>query len=127
MKKIGALFLLLSAVSFANNYQQVSTKFNQLETQYAQLVNLENQEFAKLRANAERAESQLVEREQLKSNLEDRIARIEGSESAKYFKGEYGTLVKEYKNIVKALDAEIKRLSQTVENFEAIEALKGGN
>ena len=48
MKKIGALFLVLSAVSFAG-YQEVSAKFNQLESQYSQLVNLENQEFAKLK------------------------------------------------------------------------------
>ncbi len=126
MKKIGALFVLLSAVSFAG-YQEVSAKFNQLESQYSQLVNLENQEFSKLRANAENAAQKLEERQRLKTALEDRIAKIEGSTGAKYFKGEYGSLVKEYKEVVKALDVEIKNLSQTVENFQAIESLKGGN
>ena len=58
MKKIGALFLVLSAVSFAG-YQEVSAKFNQLESQYSQLVNLENQEFAKLKANASNAAQKL--------------------------------------------------------------------
>ena len=126
MKKIGALFLVLSAVSFAG-YQEVSAKFNQLESQYSQLVNLENQQYAKLRANAENASQKLEERQRLKAALEERIAKIEGSAGAKFFKGEYGDLVKEYKNVVKALDEEIKTLSKTVENYQAVESLKGGN
>ena len=106
MKKIGALFLVLSAVSFAG-YQEVSAKFNQLESQYSQLVNLENQEFAKLKANASNAAQKLEERQRLKATLEDRIAKIENSSGAKFFKGEYGGLVKEYKTLIKALDEEI--------------------
>ena len=106
MKKIGALFLVLSAVSFAG-YQEINAKYNQLESQFTQLVNLENQQYAKLRANAENASQKLA--------------------GAKFFKGEYGDLVKEYKNVVKALDEEIKTLSKTVENYQAVESLKGGN
>ena len=126
MKKIGALFLVLSAVSFAG-YQEVNAKFNQLESQYSQLVNLENQEFAKLKANASNAAQKLEERQRLKATLEDRIAKIENSSGSKFFKGEYGGLVKEYKTLIKALDEEIKSLSRTVENYEAVESLKGGN
>ena len=126
MKKIGALFLVLSAVSFAG-HQEINAKFNQLESQYSQLVNLENQEFAKLKANASNAAQKLEERQRLKAALEERIAKIEGSAGAKFFKGEYGDLVKEYKNVVKALDEEIKTLSKTVENYQAVESLKGGN
>ena len=126
MKKIGALFLVLSAVSFAG-YQEINAKYNQLESQFTQLVNLENQQYAKLRANAENASQKLEERQRLKATLEDRIAKIENSSGAKFFKGEYGGLVKEYKTLVKALDEEIKSLSRTVENYEAVESLKGGN
>ena len=126
MKKIGALFLVLSAVSFAG-YQEINAKYNQLESQFTQLVNLENQQYAKLRANAENASQKLEERQRLKATLEDRIAKIENSSGAKFFKGEYGGLVKEYKTLVKALDEEIKSLSKAVENYEAVESLKGGN
>jgi len=126
MKKIGALFLVLSAVSFAG-YQEINAKYNQLESQFTQLVNLENQQYAKLRANAENASQKLEERQRLKAALEERIVKIEGSAGAKFFKGEYGDLVKEYKNVVKALDEEIKTLSKTVENYQAVESLKGGN
>lgn len=126
MKKLGALFLILSAVSFAG-YQEINAKYNQLESQFTNLVNLENQQYAKLRANAEVASRKLDERQRLKAALEDRIAKIEGSVGAKFFKGEYGDLVKEYKNVVKALDEEIKSLSKTVENYQAVESLKGGN
>ena len=126
MKKLGALFLILSAVSFAG-YQEINAKYNQLESQFTQLVNLENQQYAKLRANAENASQKLEERQRLKATLEDRIAKIENSSGAKFFKGEYGGLVKEYKTLVKALDEEIKSLSKAVENYEAVESLKGGN
>ena len=126
MKKIGALFLVLSAVSFAG-YQEINAKYNQLESQFTQLVNREKQPYAKLRANAENASQKLEERQRLKAALEERIAKIEGSAGAKFFKGEYGDLVKEYKNVVKALDEEIKTLSKTVENYQAVESLKGGN
>ena len=126
MKKIGALFLVLSAVSFAG-YQEINAKYNQLESQFTQLVNLENQQYAKLRANAENASQKLEERQRLKATLEDRIAKIENSSGAKFFKGEYGGLVKEYKTLVKALDEEIKSLSKAVENYQAVESLKGGN
>ena len=78
MKKIGALFLVLSAVSFAG-YQEINAKYNQLESQFTQLVNLENQQYAKLRANAENASQKLEERQRLKAALEERIAKIEGS------------------------------------------------
>ena len=98
-----------------------------MESQFTQLVNLENQQYAKLRANAENASQKLEERQRLKAALEERIAKIEGSAGAKFFKGEYGDLVKEYKNVVKALDEEIKTLSKTVENYQAVESLKGGN
>ena len=54
MKKIGALFLVLSAVSFAG-YQEINAKYNQLESQFTQLVNLENQQYAKLIENEENA------------------------------------------------------------------------
>ena len=85
MKKLGALFLILSAVSFAG-YQEINAKYNQLESQFTNLVNLENQQYAKLRANAEVASRKLDERQRLKAALEDRIAKIEGSAGAKFFK-----------------------------------------
>ena len=87
MKKLGALFLILSAVSFAG-YQEINAKYNQLESQFTNLVNLENQQYAKLRANAEVASQKLEERQRLKAALEDRIAKIEGSAGAKFFKEE---------------------------------------
>ena len=77
MKKVGILFVLLSALSFsaasakstkqakqpskqvAN--QTVTGRFNQLEAEYERLVNMENQEYSKLKANAEAAANRLAE------------------------------------------------------------------
>ena len=134
MKKIVTLFILASAVSFSARKAEkapvktsgdVVAKFNALEASYAKLVETENAEFAKLRATAERASAQLEQKQQMKAKIEERIAKIEAAADSKAFKAQYSELVKQYKAVVKALDSEIKTLSTRVENFAAIEALKG--
>lgn len=142
MKKVGILFVVLSMMSFSANTQAAKTKpgkkvatkaqaqtlvgrFNQLEAEYARLVDMENQEFGKIKANAENAAKQLEEKQALKSQIEEKIAKIESAENSKVFKAKYAGIVKEYKNVVKALDSEIKKLSNVVENYQALEQLKG--
>lgn len=143
MKKVGILLFALSMVSFsartttrkATATKKATTKsaqaltvvdkFNQLETQYAALVNRENNEFAKIRANAENAAKQLEERTALRAQIQEKIEKIESAANSKVFKEQYSNVVKEYKNVVKALDTEIKRLTTTVENYQALEQLKG--
>ena len=142
MKKVGILFVVLSMMSFSANTQTAKTKpgkkvatkaqaqtlvgrFNQLEAEYARLVDMENQEFGKIKANAENAAKQLEEKQALKSQIEEKISKIESAENSKVFKAKYAGIVKEYKNVVKALDSEIKRLSNVVENYQALEQLKG--
>ena len=134
MKKVGILFVLLSALSFSAasakssktaSAQTVVGRFNQLEAEYERLVNMENQEYNKLKANADAAASKLAEKEAQKAQIEERIAKIEAAADSKAFKAQYSELAKQYKAVVKALDSEIKSLSTTVENFAAIEALKG--
>ena len=129
MKKIVTLFILASAVSFSARKVEkapvktsgdVVAKFNALEASYAKLVETENAEFAKLRATAERASAQLEQKQQMK-------AKIEGAANAKYFKEQYSSLVKEYNNVVKALDQEINALSKTVDNYNTILQLKEGS
>ena len=142
MKKVGILFVVLSMMSFSANTQTAKTKpgkkvatkaqaqtlvgrFNQLEVEYARLVDMENQEFGKIKANAENAAKQLEEKQALKSQIEEKISKIESAENSKVFKAKYAGIVKEYKNVVKALDSEIKKLSNVVENYQALEQLKG--
>ena len=141
MKKVGILFVLLSALSFsaasakstkqakqpskqvAN--QTVTGRFNQLEAEYERLVNMENQEYSKLKANAEAAANRLAEKQAQKAQLEERISKVEAASETKAFKAQYAELAKQYKAVAKSLDTEIKSLRATVENFAAIEALKG--
>ena len=126
MKKIAVLLVLLSAVSFAD-FAQVNAKYQKLEAEYSQLVNTENQEFNKLRASAQNASQELNQKQALKANIEDRVSRLEGANTSKYFQSQYSEIVKEYKNVIKALDAEISSLSKVVDNYNAVESLKGGN
>ena len=140
MKKVGILFVLLSALSFSAastkstkpsrpsktvTTQSVSGRFNQLEAEYERLVNMENQEYNKLKANADAAASKLAEKEAQKAQLEERISKVEAASETKAFKAQYAELAKQYKAVAKSLDTEIKSLRATVENFAAIEALKG--
>ena len=126
MKKIAVLLVLLSAVSFAD-FAQVNAKYQKLEAEYSQLVNTENQEFNKLRASAQNASQELNQKQALKANIEERLSRLEGANTSKYFQSQYSEIVKEYKNVIKALDAEISSLSKVVDNYNAVESLKGGN
>ena len=105
--------------------QTVVGRFNQLEAEYERLVNMENQEYNKLKANADAAASKLAEKEAQKAQLEERISKVEAASETKAFKAQYAELAKQYKAVVKALDTEIKSLNTTVENFAAIESLKG--
>ena len=134
MKKVGILFVLLSALSFSAasakssktaSAQTVVGRFNQLEAEYERLVNMENQEYNKLKANADAAASKLAEKEAQKAQLEERISKVEAASETKAFKAQYAELAKQYKAVAKSLDTEIKTLSTRVENFAAIEALKG--
>ena len=134
MKKVGILFVLLSALSFSaasskssktTTNQTVTGRFNQLEAEYERLVNMENQEYSKLKANAEAASNKLAEKEAQKAQIEERIAKIEAAADSKAFKAQYSELAKQYKAVVKALDSEIKSLRTKVENFDAIKSLKG--
>ena len=134
MKKVGILFVLLSALSFSAasakssktaSAQTVVGRFNQLEAEYERLVNMENQEYNKLKANADAAAARLAEKEAQKAQLEERISKVEAASETKAFKAQYAELAKQYKAVAKSLDTEIKSLRATVENFAAIEALKG--
>ena len=144
MKKVGILFVVLSMMSFSANTQTAKTKpgkkvatkaqaqtlvgrFNQLEAEYARLVDMENQEFGKIKANAENAAKQLEEKQALKAQIEDKISKIENAANSKMFKEQYAGIVKEYKNVVKALDQEINALSKTVDNYNTILQLKEGS
>lgn len=126
MKKIAVLLVLLSAVSFAD-FAQVNAKYQKLEAEYSQLVNTENQEFNKLRASAQNASQELNQKQALKANIEERVSRLEGANTSRNFQSQYAGILKEYKGVIKALDAEISSLSKVVDNYNAVESLKGGN
>lgn len=148
MKKIALLFMALSLCAFsapsraskgqkrsAKNVQAKTVKaaltpeekFNQIESGYQRLVQMEDQEFERLKANATLASSQLEEKTALKAQIEDKIAKAQDARKNGTFGKEYDNILKEYRNVEKALDAEIRKLSRKVENFKALESLKSEN
>lgn len=139
MKKIFIILISLLAIGslgFAStNHSKVMNKkqpmtlvgkFNQLETEYNNIMMLEENEYAKIKLKAENANKQLQEKQAMRNTIEEKISKIEENENSRVFKSDYGNLVKEYKNVIKQLDIEIKQLSKTVENFQMLEQLKEG-
>lgn len=145
MKKIALLFMALSLCAFsapsrASKGQRRNTrnvqvkaaltpeeKFSQIESGYQKLVQMEDQEFEKLKADSMLASSQLEEKAALKAQIEDKIAKAQDARKNGTFGKEYDNILKEYRNVEKALDAEIRKLSRKVENFKALESLKSEN
>ena len=125
MKKIGILLVLLSAISLAS-YEEVNANFNRIEADYEKLISLEDQQYNKLKENASNASQQLEEKQAMKAKLEEKIEKLETAKDTNYYKTEYSELVKQYKNVVKALDVEITNLNKVVDDFSQIEAIKGG-
>ena len=95
MKKVGILFVLLSALSFSAASAKSTKQAKQPSKQVA------NQ------------------------TVTGRFNQLEAEYETKAFKAQYAELAKQYKAVAKSLDTEIKSLRATVENFAAIEALKG--
>ena len=125
MKKIGILLVLLSAISLAS-YEEVNANFNRREADYEKLISLEDQQYNKLKENASNASQQLEEKQAMKAKLEEKIEKLETAKDTNYYKTEYSELVKQYKNVIKALDVEITNLNKVVDDFSQIEAIKGG-
>ena len=125
MKKIGILLVLLSAISLAG-YEEVNANFNRIEADYEKLISLEDQQYNKLKENASNASQQLEEKQAMKAKLEEKIEKLETAKDTNYYKTEYSELVKQYKNVIKALDVEITNLNKVVDDFSQIEAIKGG-
>ncbi len=125
MKKIGILLVLLSAISLAG-YEEVNANFNRIEADYEKLISLEDQQYNKLKENVSNASQQLEEKQAMKAKLEEKIEKLETAKDTNYYKTEYSELVKQYKNVIKALDVEITNLNKVVDDFSQIEAIKGG-
>ena len=126
MKKIGILFVLLGAMSFAG-YEEINSSFNKLESSYTQLTNLENQQYSKLKSEANDAAQKVEEKQAFKSTIEEKVAKLESAKNTSYYKNEYEGIVSQYKEVIKSLDAEITNLNRTIDNFNKVESLKGGN
>ena len=133
MKKVGVLFVLLSALSFSATASKsarqvtVDAKFNQLEAEYEKLVNMENQEYSKLKANAEAAAARLTQLKAQKDQIVEKISKIKAPSNSREFRSQYSELERGYEAVVKELEVEISSLQTTVDNFAAIENLKANN
>lgn len=126
MKKVLLFVLAISALSFAD-YATISTKFQEVEASFIELVNRENQEYAKLLENADNAERELAEKRALRASIEERINRLEAVKDTRFYASDYSSLVKEYRSVVSSLDREIRNLEKSVADFQKIRELKGGN
>ena len=125
MKKIGILFVVLGAMSFAG-YEEINSNFNKLESSYSQLKNLEDQQYGKLKNQANKAAQDLEEKQAMKATIEEKIAKKKKKKNTSYYKNEQEAIVSHYKEVIRAIDVEISNLNKTIDNFNKVESLKGG-
>ena len=123
MKKvILVLYILFSAVVFANN--EILLELKGLENEYEILVKEEETRFQQEKELSERAAAQNIELEKLKASIEEKLATAPEERKTKFFKDTFDGLVKDYSVYLSQIEQKIAENSQLVSNFEKIKAIR---
>ena len=123
MKKvILVLYILFSAVVFANN--EILLELKGLENEYEILVKEEETRFQKERELSEKAAAQNIDLEKLKASIEEKLATAPEERKTKFFKDTFDGLVKDYSVYLSQIEQKIAENSQLVSNFEKIKAIR---
>ena len=123
MKKvILVLYILFSAVVFANN--EILLELKGLENEYEILVKEEETRFQKERELSEKAAAQNTDLEKLKASIEEKLATAPEERKTKFFKDTFDGLVKDYSVYLSQIEQKIAENSQLVSNFEKIKAIR---
>lgn len=126
MKKILMfLMIIFSTISFSN-YEEIVSKFNKLEKDFIELINLESLEHNKAINKFNEIENQINNKLNFKKEIENRINNLQSANVIKYFKDEYVMILKEYKGLLVNLDEEVKELKKVQEEYKKVIDLKKG-
>lgn len=124
-KTLFLLVLTISSLSFSN-YNALINKYNKLENEFVELLNLETTEFEKIVDSYNQINAKIKEKEEFKISIQNRINNLEEANVFKYFKDEYNKIVSEYKTLITTLDEEIKELKNSQKRNNLVIDMKRG-
>ena len=122
MKKGILLFFLLSTGLIADD--TIVSELKSLNSEYETLVQEEEIRFQKEKSLSEAAAAQNIELEKLKLDIEEKLAAAPEERKTKFFKDTYDTLVKDYAEYLKKIEAKIEENSEIISNFEKIQKIR---
>ena len=122
MKKGILLFFLLSMGLIADD--TIVSELKSLNSEYETLVKEEEIRFQKEKSLSEAAAAQNTELEKLKLDIEEKLAAAPEERKTKFFKDTYDTLVKDYAEYLKKIEAKIRENSEIISNFEKIQKIR---
>ena len=122
MKKGILLFFLLSTGLIAED--TIVSELKSLNSEYETLVKEEEIRFQKEKSLSEAAAAQNTELEKLKLDIEEKLAAAPEERKTKFFKDTYDTLVKDYAEYLKKIEAKIRENSEIISNFEKIQEIR---
>lgn len=122
MKKGILLFFLLSTGLIADD--TIVSELKSLNSEYETLVKEEEIRFQKEKSLSEAAAAQNTELEKLKLDIEEKLAAAPEERKTKFFKDTYDTLVKDYAEYLKKIEAKIRENSGIISNFEKIQKIR---
>jgi len=122
MKKGILLFFLLSTGIIADD--TIVSELKSLNSEYETLVKEEEIRFQKEKSLSEAAAAQNTELEKLKLDIEEKLAAAPEERKTKFFKDTYDTLVKDYAEYLKKIEAKIRENSEIISNFEKIQKIR---
>ncbi len=122
MKKGILLFFLLSTGLIADD--TIVSELKSLNSEYETLVQEEEIRFQKEKSLSEAATAQNIELEKLKLDIEEKLAAAPEERKTKFFKDTYDTLVKDYAEYLKKIEAKIRENSEIISNFEKIQKIR---
>ena len=122
MKKGILLFFLLSTGLIADD--TIVSELKSLNSEYDTLVQEEEIRFQKEKSLSEAAAAQNIELEKLKLDIEEKLAAAPEERKTKFFKDTYDTLVKDYAEYLKKIEAKIRENSEIISNFEKIQKIR---
>ena len=122
MKKGILLFFLLSTGLIADD--TIVSELKSLNSEYETLVQEEEIRFQKEKSLSEAAAAQNIELEKLKLDIEEKLAAAPEERKTKFFKDTDDTLVKDYAEYLKKIEAKIRENSEIISNFEKIQKIR---
>ena len=122
MKKGILFFFLLSTGLIADD--TIVSELKSLNSEYETLVKEEEIRFQKEKSLSEAAAAQNTELEKLKLDIEEKLAAAPEERKTKFFKDTYDTLVKDYAEYLKKIEAKIRENSEIISNFEKIQEIR---